>query len=154
MFCKGSTAQRRASRSASGSRAERSVWKGSDGERSGSRTLRTETSLAGSNRTRPACEGRASSAREEFVGRVLLDRLLTSGPRFTLDAPSSSSNGSLGSDVTDVILPADRRKTTALASVHIVGRGRELSALDRVEGVGQPLLRFGEDPDTVRGRRK
>src|SRR5436309_15107713 len=150
MFCKGSTAQRRASRSASGSRAERSVWRGADGERSVSRTLRTETSLAGSNRTRPACEGRASSAREGFVGRVLIDRLLTSGPH----APSSSSNGSLGSDVTDVILPADRRKTTALASVHIVGRGRELSALDRVEGVGQPLLRFGEDPDTVRGRRK
>ena len=67
---------------------------------------------------------------------------------------SSSSNGSVGSDVADVVLPAHGREAARLAPPHIVGRRRELAALDRVDGVGEPLLRLGQHLGAVGARRR
>src|SRR6266536_2068790 len=83
---------------------------------------------AGSERTRPTPTSvrRVSVA---SVGRVLLDPL-----------SSSSPNGNIGSDVTDVVLPAHRCVATGVAVPDILRRGRELAAVDRVDRAGQPLL--------------
>src|SRR6185295_1410034 len=71
-------------------------------------------------------------------------------------APSliSSSNGSIGSDIADVILPTDRREAAALAPIDVVRRRREFPARDGIDGIGQPLLRPGEHLGAIRRRRE
>src|SRR5437016_3261832 len=56
----------------------------------------------------------------------------------------SSSNGSRGSNVADIVLPAHRRERAAFTSPYVVGCGWKFSARDRVDRIREPLLRVGE----------
>src|SRR5262245_21858977 len=60
-------------------------------------------------------------------------------------AAGSSSNGRSGSNVADIILPADGGEGARLAAPDIVRGWRELSSRDGVDRIGEPLLGVGED---------
>src|SRR5438034_9850044 len=53
---------------------------------------------------------------------------------------SSSSNGSRGSGVTDIVLTADRRIRARLAPIHVVGTRRKVAAFDAVDRRDEAIL--------------
>src|SRR4051794_39795095 len=70
--------------------------------------------------------------------------------RTVLLTTSSSSNGRKPLDIADIILAAYGREGTGFAAIDIVRRRREFAARDRVECVGEPLLRVGQHPGAIR----
>src|SRR5207249_351852 len=68
--------------------------------------------------------------------------------------PASASNGSIGSDVANVILPAHRRKAAEPTQEHIVGRRWEFAALDGVDRARKLFLRGAQDLIAIAPRRE
>src|SRR3989338_3368242 len=62
---------------------------------------------------------------------------------------STAACRAASSDVTDVVLPANRRVSARLAAMHIVWRRRKMAGVDRIDRVGEPLLRVREDPGSL-----
>src|SRR5258708_2192011 len=88
---------------------------------------RSGAARSGRSRTLPG--SRCDTATTTWVSVV-------SGFSWTVSSPK----GRRGSDIADVVLPAYRREAAGLASPHVVRRRRELSPLDRLDGVREPLL--------------
>src|SRR5262245_20223526 len=67
---------------------------------------------------------------------------------------TGSSNGSIGSDLTDIVLSTDGGVGARLATINVIRLWRELAGVNRVERVGQSLLGLGEYLVAIRGGRK
>ena len=66
----------------------------------------------------------------------------------------SSSNGSRGSNIANVILPAHRRERARLAPPDVIRRRRKITARNGINRLDETLLRVGQHSHAVRVRRK
>src|SRR5436309_10487276 len=78
----------------------------------------------------------------------------TSSVMSALECSLSSSNGSRGSNIANVILPAHRRERARLAPPDVVRRRRKITARDGINRLDEALLGVGHHSQAVRVRRK
>src|SRR3954471_18950399 len=72
----------------------------------------------------------------------------------TLREGSTARSRASASNVTDIILAADRSVAAEAAQKHVFRRGRKLSAFDSVHRINQPSLCRGKHRGAVLARRK